>query len=98
MFYQLHCLDVLRLEVYRTLTEWLHDHQSKTDRPEHLDNCIDYSRQSLMCRPSIEILPLAVDEATWSFNAKFDSNHTCVNFEAVRECAAKIQAGNATPQ
>ena len=65
---------------------------------EHLDHCVDYLRQSLMCRPSIEMLPFGVDEDTRSFKARFDGTHTCADFEAVRDWAVERQAGNLTPQ
>lgn len=98
VFHQLHCLDMLRLEVYGNLTEWLHEHHSTRDKLEHLDHCIDYLRRSLMCRPSIEILPFGVDEATGSFRARFDGTHTCTEFRAVKGWAVERRAGNLTPQ
>jgi hypothetical protein len=96
VFHQLHCLDMLRLEVYGTLTQWLHEHHSMKDKMEHLDHCIDFLRQSLMCRPSIEILPFGIDQS--SFRARFNGTHTCADFEAVRDWAVERQARNLTPQ
>lgn len=88
---------MLRREVYHELDSWLMEHQSKKDKMEHLDHCVEFLRQSLMCRPSVEILPFRTDEETGQFKARFDGVHMCADFEAVREWAVERQAGDLTP-
>ncbi|KAL7953431.1 hypothetical protein V8C34DRAFT_56849 [Trichoderma compactum] len=57
VFHQLHCLDMLRMQVYGVLKDWydVHSPANEYTIPAHLEHCIDYIRQSIMCRPSLDI-------------------------------------------
>ena len=91
VFHQLHCLDVIRREIYGDLTLWMDEYHSNATKREYLDHCVDYLRQSLMCRPSIEILPMDVDEEKHSFRPRWDATHTCVDFERVQDWTVERQ-------
>ncbi|KAJ4858111.1 hypothetical protein T069G_06378 [Trichoderma breve] len=63
----------------------------------HLEHCIDYIRQSMMCRPSLDILPFRTD-SEGLLRPVFNGSRTCANFDKVRDWAIKRKAGNLSPQ
>lgn len=89
VFHQLHCLNLLRQDVYK-------DHYAPvggdTAAPNHdprgrLDRCIDALRQFVMCQGDVGV---------FSFNYPFNNGdpwpnyatpHTCRNFEDIRQWA-----------
>lgn len=99
VFHQLHCLDMLRLEIYGELEPWYKKHSPHNihTKPGHLEHCIDYIRQSMMCRPSLDILPFWTDTED-NFRPTFNGSRTCANFDSIKDWASKRKAGNLSPQ
>ncbi|KAI0973470.1 hypothetical protein F4678DRAFT_426840, partial [Xylaria arbuscula] len=81
-FHQIHCLRMLYKGIHR-------DYYVPKDPPEvfaiHLDHCVDYLRQALMCQ--VDISPIYVE---WSDRwnrmfPKFGTEHTCRNFQKIQD-------------
>lgn len=100
VFHQLHCLDMLRMEIYGELEGWYKKHSphNSETRAGHIGHCIDYIRQSMMCHPSLDILPFWTDPKTDQWRPKFDGTRMCANFDNIKDWAKKRKAGNLTPQ
>ncbi|KAF9523975.1 hypothetical protein CPB83DRAFT_727462, partial [Crepidotus variabilis] len=86
VFHQLHCLNMLRLHVFSP-NATMHNTDDPLQGTVHLSHCIDSLRQSIMC--SVDITPIPW---VWDFKDKVarpvaDIQHTCRNFEKVREWA-----------
>lgn len=99
VFHQLHCLDMLRLEIYGELDGWYSKHSPHNahTKPGHVEHCIDYIRQSLMCHPSLDILPFYADEKNMS-KPVFNATRTCADFSKIKDWAREHKAGNLSPQ
>ncbi|KAL7947624.1 hypothetical protein V8C42DRAFT_290239 [Trichoderma barbatum] len=99
VFHQLHCLDMLRMQAYGVLKDWYDVHSPHNEHtiPGHLEHCIDYIRQSMMCRPSLDILPFRTD-SEGLLRPTFNGTRTCANFDKIRDWAIKRKAGNLSPQ
>lgn len=99
VFHQLHCLDMLRMEIHGALDSWYTKHSPHNieTKPGHLEHCIDYIRQSMMCRPSLDILPFWTDEKDL-WRPRFNGSRTCADFSVIKDWAAAHKAGNLTPQ
>ncbi|KAJ8119279.1 hypothetical protein ONZ43_g3738 [Nemania bipapillata] len=89
VFHQLHCLNLLRQNVYKDYYSPLGGDTSAPmmDLRGHLDHCIDALRQFVMCQGDIGV---------FSFNYPFNDGdpwpdystpHTCRNFESIRQWA-----------
>ncbi|KAI1117119.1 hypothetical protein F5Y14DRAFT_404880 [Nemania sp. NC0429] len=87
VFHQLHCLNLLRQNVYKDYYAPLGGDTSAPlmDLRGHLDHCIDALRQFVMCQGDIGV---------FSFNYPFNDGdpwpnystpHTCRNFESIRQ-------------
>ncbi|KAI8966863.1 hypothetical protein F5Y11DRAFT_308370 [Daldinia sp. FL1419] len=89
VFHQLHCLNLLRQNVYKEYYSPLGGDTS--DAPEdltgHLDHCIDALRQFVMCQGDIGVFsfhyPMG-DEDPWP---NYSTPHTCRNFDSIRQWA-----------
>ncbi|KAI1368518.1 hypothetical protein F5Y08DRAFT_267010 [Xylaria arbuscula] len=89
VFHQLHCLNLLRQNVYKDYYAPLGGDTSAPlmDLRGHLDHCIDALRQFVMCQGDVGV---------FSFNYPFNDGdpwpdystpHTCRNFESIRQWA-----------
>ncbi|KAF9525197.1 hypothetical protein CPB83DRAFT_732891, partial [Crepidotus variabilis] len=85
VFHQLHCLHSLRRQIlYPNATA------SDTDPMgdvEHTIHCIEALRQALMCSVDITPMPWKWDAEGTKAELTMDVQHTCRNFDAVREWA-----------
>ncbi|KAL7934747.1 hypothetical protein V8C35DRAFT_35285 [Trichoderma chlorosporum] len=99
VFHQLHCLDMLRMQAYGVLKDWydVHSPENENTIPAHLEHCINYIRQSMMCRPSLDILPFRTD-SEGLLRPVFNGTRTCANFDKIRDWAIERKAGNLSPQ
>ncbi|KAL2075217.1 hypothetical protein VTL71DRAFT_159 [Oculimacula yallundae] len=82
--HQLHCLNKLRKALY---PEYYNpsDVETPVNRVVHLDHCINYLRQSIMCKADMTPIPFRLNNATRSLLPDFENVHTCRNFDKVRE-------------
>ncbi|OTB06921.1 hypothetical protein M426DRAFT_318631 [Hypoxylon sp. CI-4A] len=89
VFHQLHCLNLMRQNVYKDYYSPLGGDTSapKHDLQGHLDHCIDALRQFVMCQSDIGV---------FSFNFPFNDGdpwpnystpHTCRNFNSIKQWA-----------
>ncbi|KAK4545972.1 hypothetical protein LTR36_002536 [Oleoguttula mirabilis] len=89
MFHQLHCVSMLRDLIYSdgqanpyNETEWW--------RAGHIDHCIDYIRQIIMCHGDLTPMPLVYDPRGHpQYGPNFRVIRTCRNFDKIFEWAAK---------
>lgn len=100
VFHQLHCLDMLRMEIHGVLEPWYKKHSPHNieTRPGHLEHCIEYIRQSMMCRPSLDVLPFWTDPKTDQWHPVFNGTRTCADFTKIKDWAVNRKAGNLSPQ
>ncbi|KAJ5569720.1 uncharacterized protein N7459_009150 [Penicillium hispanicum] len=96
VFHQLHCLNSLRRLIYNTST-----FTTGVNAEMHMDHCIDYLRQSIMCHG--DVTPLVHiprpggprgNGAPWMPN--FRVKHTCRNFWKIHEWAAQYNTSGWT--
>jgi len=59
---------------------------------EHMSHCLDALRQSLMCSVDITPIPWIWDAEAKEAKAVAEIEHTCRNFDKVREWAQENQA------
>ncbi|KAK5997739.1 Transacylase cctO-like protein [Cladobotryum mycophilum] len=84
VFHELHCLNVVREQVYR---EYYPDKHSKAKQLEHADHCIDMLRQVLMCHGDIAVQTFGWrDDYRWPW-PNFRVDHECRNWDAIMEWA-----------
>lgn len=80
-FHQLHCVYML----YKGLHQ---DYFDLRDTPEdiatHLDHCVDYLRQAVMCSTDITWIPVEWNTRFNRLLADFDSVHTCRNYNKIQ--------------
>ncbi|KAI1634148.1 hypothetical protein F4809DRAFT_543748 [Biscogniauxia mediterranea] len=89
VFHQLHCLNLLRQNVYK-------DHYAPlggdTAAPEmdlrgHLDHCIDALRQFVMCQGDVGVFSFNFPFGDGDPWPDYSTPHTCRNFESIRQWA-----------
>ncbi|KAK2011708.1 hypothetical protein LZ32DRAFT_517238, partial [Colletotrichum eremochloae] len=84
VFHQIHCLNVIREQVYR---EFYPDKHSKEKQLEHVDHCIDMIRQVLMCHGDLSVQTYTwIDDYRWPW-PNFDIDHTCRKWDLVMNWA-----------
>lgn len=89
VFHQLHCLNLLRQNIYKDYYSPLGGDTSAAaeDLQGHLDHCIDALRQFVMCQGDIGVFsfhyPLN-DGDPWP---NYSTPHTCRNFDSIRQWA-----------
>lgn len=86
VFHELHCLNVIREQVYR---EYYPTRHSKRDQLEHANHCIDLLRQTLMCHGDV-----ALQTFTWIEGYKwpwpnFSVQHECRKWDALQQWASQ---------
>ncbi|CAO1605803.1 hypothetical protein XANCAGTX0491_009309 [Xanthoria calcicola] len=88
-FHQLHCINMLRKWVH---PEYYHADMTpaaKKHMESHVDHCIEFLRQSALCRPDLSLTTFKWDpqKTRPMFNAS-ESSHTCVNWDILIESMA----------
>ncbi|KAI0902254.1 hypothetical protein F4806DRAFT_31179 [Annulohypoxylon nitens] len=89
VFHQLHCLNLLRQNVYKDYYAPLGGDTSAPppDLTGHLDHCIDALRQFVMCQGDIGVFSFHFpfnDGDPWP---NYSTPHTCRNFDSIRQWA-----------
>ncbi|PYH91016.1 hypothetical protein BO71DRAFT_360226 [Aspergillus ellipticus CBS 707.79] len=86
VFHQLHCLKTLwqytYFDYYKSRNEIFT--KSETEIHKHLDHCVDYLRQALMCQTDMSIIPLHSVEGHDLSVPSYDVPRTCRDFEGAR--------------
>lgn len=88
VFHQLHCVNMLRLNMYPEEFHWTMPGQSPEHIRKHRDHCIDYLRQAVMCSADVTFEPWgevgvngmgAIHQCrdfqkifTWAFNQRYN--------------------------
>ncbi|ORY67718.1 uncharacterized protein BCR38DRAFT_483326 [Pseudomassariella vexata] len=99
--HQLHCLDSLRRALFPTTPGQGHQQNNSfsaeveedenddpgAHHPKHLDHCIDWIRQALMCWVDITPVSWAVDPATGLPEPQIPQQRTCRNWDLVQAWA-----------
>ncbi|KAI1777866.1 hypothetical protein F4818DRAFT_408156 [Hypoxylon cercidicola] len=89
VFHQLHCLNLLRQNVYKDYYEPLGGDTSAPakDLQGHLDHCIDALRQFVMCQGDISVFSFDFpfnDGDPWP---NYSTPRTCRNFNSIKQWA-----------
>lgn len=96
VFHQVHCLAMLRHALH-SLQEGIESHRTV---PAHLDHCLDYIRESLMCSGDTTLeWPSELHQEGDRITGSVDGTgvpHTCRDWEAIRNYAIEQRSGNAT--
>jgi len=92
VFHQLHCLNTLRHAVYQVSDSNYEPEDQADERMTkiHLDHCVDYLRQVLMCHADLTPITFRYDKKKrpLPFVPDFNIKHTCRNWDAIWEFAA----------
>ncbi|KAF2438300.1 hypothetical protein P171DRAFT_504424, partial [Karstenula rhodostoma CBS 690.94] len=95
-FHSLHCLKLVRRMIYK---EHYHAGKSAKDMQrqlKHADHCIEYMRETLMCKPDISLVTFHwindtaqhPDDLTGYYPTNFDaSQHECFDWELLNDWA-----------
>ncbi|KAK7052482.1 hypothetical protein R3P38DRAFT_2860578 [Favolaschia claudopus] len=78
VFHNLHCLNMIRKGLH---TEYYND----APEIEHLDHCIDWIRQALMCAGDTSVIVWQWDPKKNQTIFQGDVAHTCRNFDKLRD-------------
>lgn len=92
VFHQLHCLDVVRMALYRDrydkhfyfpngtidYCKWL-----------HVDHCLDQVRQALVCSADTSVVYYAWSDVVQGLRPRVDNMHTCRNYTKILEWASR---------
>ncbi|CRL21313.1 DNA-directed DNA polymerase, family B, conserved site [Penicillium camemberti] len=96
VFHQLHCLNSLRRLIYNTST-----FTKGVNAEMHMDHCIDYLRQSIMCHSDVTPLvhiprPGGSRNNGTAWIPNFAVKHTCRDFWKIHEWAAQYNTSGWT--
>ena len=96
VFHSLHCLAMLRHALH-ALQDGKESHRAP---PPHLDHCLDYIRESLMCSGDTTIeWPNTIFQDGTRFHGDVtgaEVPHTCRDWQAIREFAIERRSSNDT--
>jgi hypothetical protein len=96
VFHQLHCLAELRYALHN-LQDGKNDYKTP---PVHLDHCLDYIRESLMCNGDATIeTPSRIEQEGDRFVGGIDGSgvrHTCRDWDTIFAFAVEHRSGNHT--
>ncbi|KAJ7869754.1 hypothetical protein B0H14DRAFT_3861135 [Mycena olivaceomarginata] len=79
VFHNLHCLNMIRKSLH---SDYYSEHLMEL---AHLDHCVDWIRQSLMCAGDTSVVVWQWDPAQKITTFQGSVAHTCRNFEKLRE-------------
>ncbi|KAF7324952.1 hypothetical protein MKEN_00537600 [Mycena kentingensis (nom. inval.)] len=79
VFHNLHCLNMIRKGLHKDY------YQEQAMELDHLDHCIDWIRQALMCASDTSVIVWQWDPKQQKTTFQGDVAHTCRNFELVRQ-------------
>ncbi|KAF8202776.1 hypothetical protein K438DRAFT_1670970 [Mycena galopus ATCC 62051] len=85
VFHNLHCLNMIR----KTLHSDYYSKQEHLMELPHLDHCVDWIRQSLMCAGDTSVVVWQWDPMQQITTFQGSVAHTCRNFEKLREWGQK---------
>ncbi|KAI0153413.1 hypothetical protein BJ166DRAFT_616593 [Pestalotiopsis sp. NC0098] len=86
VYHELHCLNMLRRQIYR---DWYPDRHTMEKQLEHADHCIDALRQALMCHGDIALMTYDwIDDYRWPW-PNFNVDHECRRWDLLEQWSAK---------
>ncbi|KAL7806874.1 tat pathway signal sequence [Trichoderma gracile] len=86
VYHELHCLNILREQIYREHYPDKHDHRTQF---QHVDHCIDLLRQVLMCHGDVSMSTFDwIDNYRWPW-PNFTVQHECRKWDVLDEWAEK---------
>ncbi|KJK79843.1 hypothetical protein H634G_04082 [Metarhizium anisopliae BRIP 53293] len=91
VFHEMHCLDSIR-HIYFGHTKGFDQNPVINEAilaPEHIDHCFDSLRQTLMCGGDVAPMPYKWVEERKKALGHLDVQHTCRDYEALLEWAAR---------
>ncbi|KAJ5114124.1 hypothetical protein N7456_002658 [Penicillium angulare] len=89
VFHQLHCLNMLRQGLRR---DYYTEHDEEPAYTVHMNHCLDYLRQAVMCNVDVTPIPVSWDDKEDRPLPDFEMEHTCRNFWKVRDWAIERSA------
>ncbi|PMD49118.1 uncharacterized protein K444DRAFT_511631, partial [Hyaloscypha bicolor E] len=91
VFHQMHCLDVVRMALYRNRYDKHFYFQNGTvDECKWVhvvDHCLDQVRQALMCSADISMVPYQWSDVVQGTRPMVNNMHTCRNYTKILEWA-----------
>ncbi|KAF1992928.1 hypothetical protein P154DRAFT_557963 [Amniculicola lignicola CBS 123094] len=99
VFHQLSCLNMIRIATYpdyHLKMEWSDENDSPEHVREHLDDCIETLRMSLMCMSDVNVFTFHDTPGREQEGAvpDYGSHHVCRNFDGIKRWALE----NAMPE
>lgn len=86
VYHELHCLNILRVQIYR---DWYPDRHTMEKQLEHADHCIDTLRQVLMCHGDIALMTYDwIDDYRWPW-PNFHADHECRRWDLLEQWSAE---------
>ncbi|KAH0528012.1 hypothetical protein TsFJ059_002926 [Trichoderma semiorbis] len=92
IFHQMHCLDVVRMALYRDrYDKHFYFPNGTVDycKWSHVDHCLDQVRQALICQADVSVVYFEWSEIVQGLRPRVDNQHTCRNFDKILDWAAE---------
>jgi len=83
VFHNLHCLNMIRKTLHSDY--YTHMAMNVNDNGPHMDHCVDWLRQSLMCAGDTSVIVWQWDEEQQKTTFQGDVVHTCRDFDKLRD-------------
>ncbi|KAK7044214.1 hypothetical protein VNI00_007936 [Paramarasmius palmivorus] len=83
VFHNLHCLNMIRKTLHSDY--YTHMAMNLNDNAEHMDHCVDWLRQSLMCAGDTSVIVWKWEESEQKNKFQGDVAHTCRDFDKLRQ-------------
>ncbi|KAK1234336.1 hypothetical protein PQX77_002475 [Marasmius sp. AFHP31] len=83
VFHNLHCLNMIRKSLHSDY--YTHMAMNVHENGPHMDHCVDWLRQSLMCAGDTSVIVWQWDEMEQKNKFQGDIAHTCRSFEKLRD-------------
>ncbi|KIX93903.1 uncharacterized protein Z520_10240 [Fonsecaea multimorphosa CBS 102226] len=97
VFHTLHCVN----EVRKELDNWYYDFSTHREPPNvrrmHIDHCLDYLRQSIMCSADMTPATLFWSDANQRVYNSFTNLHTCRNLDLLHAWSKEHSCGADCP-
>ncbi|KAH8888127.1 hypothetical protein GQ53DRAFT_826684 [Thozetella sp. PMI_491] len=90
VFHQMHCLDVVRMALYRDrYDKHFYFPNGTVDYCKwlHVDHCIDQVRQALICSADVSVVYFAWSDVVQGLRPRVDNKHTCRNYAKILDWA-----------